>query len=336
MTASKKIVVTGGKGYLGGVTSRILKSRGFHPILLDRSIDSGGTKVPQNFPLSEFYSVDLSDWSATDRVFSKLGNVHSIMHFAGLSDILSSMEDPWTCFHNNINATLNIAECASKYKIPYLISSSSSAVYGSPQKIPVSEDLVSDPSNPYGESKSIIEGILKQFTRWKNIQVMNLRYFNPAGIDLETNAGEPGKPDTQLISYITRCFKSNEAVEIFGADFPTPDGTSIRDYVHVKDLVEAQILALDYLEKHPEVRYEVVNVGTGTGFSVKQVIKFAEEVFGTKLKVNYLPRRPGDPPELVADTHKMLSLFKWRPKITLTEIISDEWKFRKNSSRVSY
>jgi UDP-glucose-4-epimerase GalE len=324
MTMDKKtVIVTGGAGYIGSCTAHLLKQEGFNPIAFD-NFSTSRKPTHSIFPVWE---VDLTDRKQVENACSKLPKVHAVFHFAAKALVPESTEKPWDYFFNNLNATLNMADCAAQFSIPYFIHSSTCAVYGIPDNIPIEESSPLRPETPYGQSKLASENILEQYSKWKQLRVLNLRYFNPAGAFPELGLGELHEPETHLVPNLVKSFSQKTAFQAFGNDYPTSDGTCVRDFIHIKDLARAHILALAYLENSSKTKFDSVNIGKGTGVSVGEAIKAAEQVLGIQGQIKFQPRRAGDPAELVADTKKMTELFKWTPELSLNLMIEDHWKF---------
>jgi len=327
--SKKTVIIAGGAGYIGSCTGYFLKQAGFDPIVLDNFSTSHRTTHPL-FPTHE---LDLTNLEDTKKIISELPKAYAIFHFAAKALVSESTTRIWDYFNNNLLATLNLAEVASQTAIPYLIHSSSCAVYGPPKSLPIRESDALNPATPYGQSKVDAEQILEQFSRWKNLKVLNLRYFNPAGAIPEAGLGENHEPETHLIPNLVKSFLRQSSFEIFGNDYPTKDGTCIRDLIHIKDLAKAHLLGLTFLESHPEVKFETLNIGTGQGVSVKEALMVAEKVLKVKGQVAVKPRRPGDPPELIADNSKMKQLLNWNPEFSLEDMIQDQMNFVCSNSK---
>jgi UDP-glucose-4-epimerase GalE len=319
----KTVIVTGGAGYIGSCTAHLLKQEGFNPIVFD-NFSTSQKPSHSDFPVWE---VDLTDRKQVEKACAKLSKVHAVFHFAAKALVPESIEKTWDYFYNNLNATLNIADCSAQFSIPYFIHSSTCAVYGIPDQVPIKESSPLKPETPYGQSKVASEKILEQYSKWKNLQVLNLRYFNPSGAFPELGLGEIHEPETHLIPNLVKSLSQKTFFQAFGNDYPTSDGTCVRDFIHIKDLAKSHLLALAYLEANPSVKFDSLNIGKGKGISVGEAIKSAERVLGMKGQIKIQPRRAGDPAELVADTTKMMSLFKWTPELSLDHMIEDHWKF---------
>lgn len=324
MSSSERIiVVTGGAGYIGSSVCVALKRRGYSPVILDNFSTSRRPTASLAYPCIE---VDLSDWQATQRAWRQLGQVHAVIHFAARALVPESCEQPEMYFRNNFLATLNSAHCAVEGKAQLFVHSSSCAVYGVPKIVPIAEGTPFDPSSPYGESKAVSEQVLKQLSRYRKLRVLNLRYFNPAGAMDGGLAGESHDPETHLVPNVVKAAFLGKPFIIYGDDYPTPDGTCIRDFIHIEDLVEAHIKALEALERAP-LPVQAINLGTKRGTSVREVIAAAERVFGKKLTVKVAPRRPGDPPVLVADNELARSTLDWRPQRFIDDMLLSHYQW---------
>lgn len=329
MLAAKRVVVTGGAGYLGSCVAAVLKRQGVEPILFDNFSTS---KRPAK-PVGQLIEVDLGSKTAADKAFDQAGTVDAVIHFAAFAIVPQSCEKPGECFRNNLVSAINVAENCGRKGIPSLLHSSSCAVYGNPTTEFLAEDHPLKPFSPYGESKKIVEQILGQFSQWKKLRVLNLRYFNPAGALPAENLGEAHDPETHLIPLVVEALRQDKPFSIYGNEFLTPDGTCIRDFLHVSDLAEAHIASLAYLEKET-YPVSAINVGSGRGYSVQEVIATAEKIFGKKAKVAVAPPRPGDPSKLIATNDLAKKILGWNPKRTLSEMISDHLSWVENRSLV--
>jgi UDP-glucose 4-epimerase len=300
-----------------------LKRHGYEPIVYD-NLQTGHREAVRNDSL---VLADLADAEILKETL-RSHSVDSVMHFAADSLVGESVQDPKKYFNNNVRNSLQLIEILSELKISKFIFSSSAAVYGEPETVPILERHPCLPTNPYGETKWIFEKILEAFHALGKINYISLRYFNAAGADPGGDLGEDHAAETHLIPLVLRAALDNTSVRIFGTDYDTPDGTCIRDYIHVTDLAEAHILALKALMD--EKSSGVYNLGNGNGYSVKEVLKTAENVTGKKIKSDEAARRPGDPARLVASSDKMQRELGWIPKYPqLTTIIQTAWEWHR-------
>jgi UDP-glucose 4-epimerase len=319
------ILVTGGAGYIGSHVVKDLLKRGYKVVVLD-NLEKGHKKAI----LSKYFeSIDLKDKEKVKQVFNKY-KIDAVMHFAALSTVGESMQNPGKYYENNILGGLNLLESMKDFEVKYFIFSSTAAVYGEPKIIPIPEEHPKNPTNVYGSSKLMFEEILNWYDKLFGIKYISLRYFNAAGADMEGELGEDHRPETHLIPIVLKtALKQREYVEIYGTDYPTPDGTCIRDYIHVSDLSKAHILALEALLNG--MNSEVFNLGNSRGYSVKEVIKTAENVVGEKIPIKEAPRRPGDPAILIASSDKIKKELQWQPNFPdLETMILSAWNWMKN------
>ncbi|PMQ02510.1 MAG: UDP-glucose 4-epimerase GalE [Dictyoglomus sp. NZ13-RE01] len=321
----KKILVTGGAGYIGSHVVKDLLKRGYQVIVID-NLEKGhrsAVKTPY------FYNIDLRDKKKLADFFSS-NKIIGVLHFAAASLVGESMTNPYKYFENNILGGLNLLDCMVRNDVKYIIFSSTAAVYGEPIEIPIKEDHPTVPTSVYGASKLMFEDILKWYDRIYGVKFISLRYFNAAGADPEGELGEDHNPETHLIPLILKtALGLREYIEIYGTDYPTPDGTCIRDYIHISDLSYAHILALEALFNGKSSDY--YNLGNSRGFSVKEVIRIAEKVVGRNIPVKEGPRRPGDPAVLIASSEKIKKDLGWEPKYKeLEDIIKTAWNWFKN------
>jgi UDP-glucose 4-epimerase len=256
------------------------------------------------------------------------------MHFAAFTYVGESVEDPQKYYLNNLRNTLNLLQVMNEFEVKKLVFSSTCATYGNPQKIPITESHPQNPINPYGKGKFMVEKILEDYSTAYGLRYVSLRYFNAAGADPEGDVGERHNPETHLIPLILDAASGKrEDIKIFGTDYPTDDGTCIRDYIHVTDLAAAHIKSLKYLESGK--MSEIFNLGNGNGFSVKEVIEEARKVTGRTIKATETERRPGDPPILVGSSEKAHKILKWQPKYgDLTQIIKTAWEWYKKDNKI--
>jgi UDP-glucose-4-epimerase GalE len=278
-----------------------------------------------NVPAERLFEVDLADTDSLTRLIRKR-KCEAVIHFAAFIAVGESMREPARYFINNVSGSLSLLDAMVQTGVKHIVFSSTAAVYGDPASSPIREDFPIQAVNPYGESKVMVEKILGWFDRVHNLTSVCLRYFNASGADPDGGLGEEHEPETHLIPLILRAVQTGNPVTVFGNDYDTPDGTCIRDYIHVNDLAQAHILALDYLLKGGAS--DQFNVGTGTGHSVLEIISAVEDVTGKKVPYTVGPRRAGDPPALVASSDKLRQRLGWSPKYAdLRSIVEHAWKF---------
>lgn len=313
------VLVTGGAGYIGSVCVEELLNTGHNVIVVDNLSEGHREAVDKR---ATFIQADLEDAKAISALFER-HHIDAIMHFAALALVGESMQMPGRYFKNNVCGALNLLEAGKKAGIKKFVFSSTCATYGMPDKVPITEDLPQKPLNPYGESKLMFEKILNWYNQIYGLEFVAFRYFNAAGAT--EKFGEDHKNETHLIPNVLKvALGKKEFCELYGADYPTPDGTCIRDYIHVYDLATAHIAAL----KSGIVGF--YNLGNGDGYSVKEVIKMCEKVTGKKIPVVIKPRRPGDAPKLIASAEKARRDLNWTPKFpTLKEIVSSAWEWHR-------
>jgi UDP-glucose 4-epimerase len=314
------ILVTGGAGYIGSHTVKELLKRRYDVVVFD-NLSAGH----RQFVLTDrFVEGDLLDLDSLRTCFDRF-SFDSIVHFAALTSVPDSVRDPQRYYQTNIIAGLNLLQVMLEHDVKKLVFSSSAAVYGSPQVVPIPEDHPKNPESPYGRTKWIFEQILEDYGRAYGLKSISLRYFNAAGSDPAGEIGEWHDPETHLIPIVLAVAQGKrEHVEIFGTDYDTPDGTCIRDFIHVSDLAEAHLLALEHLrEGAPSTAY---NLGTGAGHSVREVVEICSKVTGTEIRAVEAPRRPGDLPRLLADSTRTLKDLRWSPRYPeLETIVRTAW-----------
>ncbi len=316
-----KILVTGGAGYIGSHTRHFLEQQGHSVVVLDNLSRGYAESVPAQI----LRKLDLNE---TEKVTELLRaeKIEAVIHFAAYISVGESTVCPELYFTNNVGSTLSLLNAMVAAGVNKIVFSSTAAAYGIPSKVPITEDLPYAPINPYGESKVMVEKILDWMDKFRNIRGIRLRYFNACGAEPQAGLGERHDPETHLIPLILKAVQTGKPVTLFGDDYPTPDGTCIRDYIHVSDLAEAHIFAVEHLLKGGES--DVFNVGTGQGQSVKEVLAAVERVTGKKAPHTIGPRREGDPPSLVADSTKLQTKLGWKPKrADLDRIVGDAWAF---------
>lgn len=316
-----RILVTGAGGYIGSVCTEVLIARGHSVIALDDL--SEGHKEALH-PQAQFYQVNLHDHVALESVFQ--GNqIDAAMHFAALCLVEQSVKEPGTYYRANVAAGINLLDAMIRHGVKRFIFSSTAATYGEPRGTPISEDHPTKPINPYGSSKLLFERILQEFKGNSGLEYVVMRYFNAAGASEER--GEDHLPETHILPILLEvALGQRKEFNIYGTDYPTPDGTCIRDYVHVIDIAESHVLAL---ERISEVAGRVFNVGNSRGFSVREVVAAAERTVGRKIPVHESPRRPGDPAELVASSDRIRRDLGWSPRYSdLDRIIQTAWAWK--------
>ncbi len=320
------ILIVGGAGYIGSHINKKLSQQGYETVVFDNLSFGHADFVEWGI----FHKGDLSDIDDIREVFKKYP-IDAVMHFAAFTYVGESVEDPQKYYLNNLRNTLNLLQVMLEEKVKYFVFSSTCATYGNPEEIPITENHPQNPINPYGKAKLMVEQVLADYTRVYDLNYVSLRYFNAAGADPDVEIGELHEPETHLIPLILDAATGRrDNIQIFGTDYPTPDGTCIRDYIHVMDLADAHIKALEYLQSGGES--EVFNLGNGQGFSVREVIETARKVTGRKIKVEEVDRRPGDPPVLVGSSDKAREILDWNPKyLDLSLIIETAWKWHQKS-----
>lgn len=337
---NKTVLITGGSGYVGSATTLYMIQQGYRAIVIDH------TDFKENFAdiepviLNNFFDTttpfdktkklyfiksDYADERALSFIFNNF-KIDAIIHFAAFLNVGESVKKPEMYYENNVEKTIRLLKVMKKNHVNKLVFSSSCTVYGNGQYIPIDEKHPKNPISPYGRSKLMIETILEDYSKSSEFQAISLRYFNAAGGLPEYNIGEQHDPEIHLIPLLLKAGLENKPFYIFGDTYPTPDGTCIRDYLHIWDLASAHYLALQYLEK--DIRFDVFNLGTGTGYSVKEVMNCVEKIIGKKIIVQIVEPRQGDAPAAVADVHKAQLILGWEPiKSSLDEIIHTAYKY---------
>jgi UDP-arabinose 4-epimerase len=324
------ILVTGGAGYIGSHTCKVLARSGCVPIAYDNLVYGH----PWAVKWGPLVKGDVANGQLVRDVLRSYG-VKAVVHFAAYAYVGESVENPRKYFQNNVSGTLSLLDAMLDEGVKHIVFSSTCATYGIPERIPIGEDEPSRPVNPYGESKRFVESALHWYGRAYGLTWAALRYFNAAGADPEGEIGEEHAPETHLIPLVIKAALGDlPYVEIYGTDYPTPDGTAIRDYIHVTDLAEAHVRALHHLWSGGEG--VTVNLGTGQGHSVREVIKGVEQVSGRRVPAREAPRRPGDPPALVADATRAGGILGWRPERSeLSIILETAWRWHEGRQRKS-
>lgn len=317
-----EILVCGGAGYIGSHMVAYLLENDYKVIVLDNL--STGHK--ESIVGGKFYQGDLRDTDILDKVFSE-NNIDAVIDFAAFSLVAESMSNPLKYFNNNVSGTISLLEAMNKHNVKYLVFSSTAATYGEPDFIPISENEKTLPTNAYGESKLLVEKILKWCDYAYGIKYTALRYFNACGAHISGNIGEAHNPESHIIPLVLQvALGQREQIMINGDDYPTKDGTCVRDYIHVNDLASAHLLALKNMMNGGDSK--IYNLGNGTGFSVKEVIEVARKVTNHPIPAKLAPRRPGDPATLIASSEKAITELGWEPKYNdLETIISTAWNW---------
>ena len=315
------ILVTGAAGYIGSIVSEVLLSRGYQVVALDSLIEGHRAAVPAQ---AVFCHVDLAVRPHLEEVF-KQNKIDAVMHFAAEALVAKSMREPSTFYAANVACGINLLDAVTRHGVKKFIFSSTAATYGEPETVPIPEDHRKAPINPYGKSKLMFEQVLADYRAYTGLNYATLRYFNAAGAS--TERGEAHRTETHLIPRVLDAASGAiPAVDVLGSDYPTPDGTCVRDYVHVYDIADSHLRALENIE---EVSGEAFNVGTSRGYSILEVIDTAERVTGKKIPRRMCPRRPGDPAVLVASQEKLKRLLGWEAQhSSLEEIVDSAWAWK--------
>ena len=317
------ILVCGGAGYIGSHTVYQLVEKGESVVIVD-NLQTGHLDAVN--PKAKFYEGDIREAAVLDKIFTE-NEIDAVVHFAANSLVGESMTNPLKYVNNNVYGMQVLLEAMVRHGVDKIVFSSTAATYGEPERIPIMEDDRTEPTNPYGQSKLIMEKMMKWVSLANGIRYVSLRYFNAAGAIEDGSIGEDHNPETHLIPLILQVpLGKREHITIFGDDYPTPDGTCLRDYIHVLDLADAHVLAVDYLRKGGESN--IFNLGNGQGFSVKEMIEAAEEATGHDIKVEIGQRRAGDPAQLIASSEKARSVLGWKPRFTdVRAVIGTAWKW---------
>lgn len=318
-----KVLVCGGAGYIGSHTVYELIERGHDAVVFDSLVKGHKAAVHKN---AKLYIGDLRDKDAIDRVF-KENKIDAVIDFAAFSLVGESCHEPLMYFDNNVYGTLRLLEAMNRADVKKIVFSSTAATYGEPKNIPIVESDQTEPINPYGETKLTVEKMLKWADKAYGIKYVALRYFNAAGAHISGEIGEDHSPESHLIPIILQAAAGvRDHISIFGDDYPTEDGTCVRDYIHVTDLADAHIKALEKLNR--DNTSATYNLGNGKGFSVKEIVEMAKQVTGKPIKVLTEGRRPGDPPTLIASSQRAIDELGWQPRYNTPEqIIATAWKW---------
>jgi len=318
-----KLLIVGGAGYIGSHMVNIAQSHGHEVVVLD-NFSTGHSYLVRNY---EVLNVDILNQTKLSKLL-KGRYFDGVVHFAAKSQVGESMKTPNTYYANNVSGTINLVNEMLRNDISNIVFSSSAAVYGLPNEKKITESSSLNPINPYGKSKLYVENILYDMCMSYDMNAVCLRYFNAAGADPSSAIGEDHNPETHLIPCILNSVLENTTFKIYGNNYSTPDGTCIRDYVHVNDLANAHLLSLEFMKENPG--FSCFNLGNGNGFSVMEIILACEKICGKKIHYNIKERRDGDPDELVANSDKACNLLKWKPDYTsIEDIINTAWLWHK-------
>jgi len=315
------ILVIGGAGYIGSHAVKMLVKQGFNVTVYD-NLSKGHKQAVKD---TVFVKGDLGDKKKLAKVFAQY-KIDAVMHFAAFTEVGESVKEPAKYYNNNVVKVINLLDAMTEAGVKYFVFSSTAATFGEPQTPKISESHPQNPINPYGQTKLTVEKILKDYDVAYGLKSAVLRYFNAAGADDSALIGESHNPESHLIPIILQAAKGvRESIKVFGEDYPTKDGTCVRDFVHVNDLSRAHILALQRIIKLNTS--DNFNLGSGSGYSVKEVIETAKKITGKEIKVDYGPRRAGDPAVLVADSSKAQKVLGWQISYNLDKIISTAWEW---------
>lgn len=319
------ILITGGAGYIGSHCNKYLNNNGFNTVIVDNLSFGHKEAVKEGI----FIQGDFGDKEFIKEIMNNY-QIDAVMHFAAFANVSESVQNPSKYYCNNVLKIINLLDCMVECGIKYIVFSSSAATFGKPKYIPIDESHSQIPINPYGQTKLMGEKILSDYENAYGIKYSILRYFNASGADLEGEIGESHNPEHHLIPVIFQVFNNKrEKLDIYGSDYPTSDGTCIRDFVHVSDLSEAHYLALNYLISSS--KSEDFNLGSNQGYSIKEVLKKCEEIIGTTIDFELCGARPGDPSILVASNNKAKDILAWKPKYSdLDTIIKSAWIWENN------
>lgn len=326
--AKKNVLVTGGAGYIGSHACKILAQTGYQPIAFD-NLSSGHAWAAKWGPLEQG---DILDRTALDRVIEKY-RPSACLHFAAFAYVGESVTNPGKYYRNNVVGSLTLLEALRDHGVDQFVLSSTCATYGVPDRVPIDETLTQAPINPYGASKLMVERMLEDFQAAHQLRSIALRYFNAAGADPDVEIGEDHDPETHLVPLVLEAACGDrDAITVFGTDYDTPDGTCVRDYIHVTDLAKAHVLALKALEQG--LTHRAFNLGNGNGYSVREIIASVERVTGRTVPVIFGERRAGDPARLISNSTRATTELQWTPDITkLDDIISTAWEWHQRRAQ---
>lgn len=320
-----KVLVTGGAGYIGSHFVKYLQQAGYQIVVLDNLSRGHKEAVHKSVPLE---IADLNDFEKLSNVIKK-HSPEAVVHFAAFAYVGESVEKPEMYYHNNVVGSFNLIRACVENGVKNFVFSSTCSIYGNPVKVPISEEQASNPINPYANTKLIIEMLLKDFETAYGMKSVCLRYFNAAGADPEGEIGESHDPEPHLIPIVLHAAQGKrDKVLVFGNDYDTPDGTCVRDYIHIIDLADAHKKALEYLNNGGEST--IINLGTGSGNSVLEIIEKAKAITGKEIKYEIVGRRAGDPAILVADNKKAKEVLGWSSKFKIEDILKTAWRWHNN------
>jgi UDP-glucose 4-epimerase len=341
----KKIIVTGGAGYIGSHTVLDLLSNGYEVVVIDNLCESDKENLQAIEKLLSkeivFYKADLRSRADILDILNDHSDSYGIIHFAALKDVFESVKSPLKYYDNNLTGLINLLECMADTGLTNLIFSSSCSVYGQPDSIPVKENYkAKEILSPYAKTKSICEEIIIDAAAANSLRAVILRYFNPAGAHHSNVIGDNSKNRTKtfISALVNSVLTKGAKMEIFGDDYPTKDGSCIRDFIHVEDLAHTHVLSLSLFERSDLSPVEILNIGSGHGFSLFETIAEMEIILGRKIEYKVVSRRPGDIPAIYADVKKMVDVLKWRPQKNIREILSStlSWEIERLKSKIEY
>ena len=322
------VLVTGGAGYIGSHCVKILNNQGYSTVVVDNLVK--GHEQSLKISSAKFYNGDVGDRNFMNQIFRE-NKIDGIMHFAAYSLVAESQEKPYEYYKNNVAGTIELLNCVVENGVKYIVFSSTAATYGVPKNVPIFEDDEQNPINTYGETKLAIEKMLDHFEEAYGVKYIALRYFNVAGAYKTGEIGEDHNPETHLIPIILQVANGKRDIfQLCGSDYNTPDGTNIRDYVHIEDLIDAHIKAFEYLKRENTSNY--FNLGSNGGYSNFEILNAARKVTGHQIPIEIIERRSGDPDILIASSEKAEQILGWKRKYpTIESIIESAWKWHKNN-----
>jgi UDP-glucose 4-epimerase len=333
----QNILVTGGAGYIGSHTVVELMNAGYTPLIVD-NLSNSSIKVLDRIKQitgvdPKFYQADIADKAIMHNIFTE-NKIDAVIHFAAFKAVGESVVHPLSYYHNNVSGSISLFEVMQEHQVKTLVFSSSATVYGDPHIVPITEDFPLMATNPYGWTKFMMEQVLRDIVHADNsCQVAILRYFNPVGAHKSGLIGEdPAGIPNNLMPYVSQvAIGKRKVLNIFGNDYPTPDGTGVRDYIHVVDLAMGHVKALDYFKQSQSKHLLTLNLGTGAGYSVLDIVHAFEKISGKKINYNFMPRRPGDVATCYANPHLARHLIYWQAELDLEEMCQDAWRWQQQN-----